>query len=180
MASHAEAYRSKIVPKMIKQFGYKNRMQVPKIEKVVLNMGLGEAVSNIKVLDSSVAELEAISGQHVVITRAKKSIAGFKLREGMPIGCMVTLRGERMYSFINKLVGVAIPRVRDFRGLSDKSFDGRGNYTFGLKEQIIFPEIDYDKVEKIKGMNVTIVTSAETDEEGRALLRHLGMPFRRR
>ena len=147
-------------------------------QKVVLNMGLGEAIQNIKLLDSATAELKMIAGQHPVITRAKKSIAAFKLREGMPIGCMVTLRRERMYDFFNKLVGIALPRVRDFRGLSDKAFDGRGNYSLGIKEQIIFPEIDFDKIDKIKGLNITVVTSAKTDEEGRELLRLLGMPLK--
>ena len=175
-----KVYQKEVVPALIKEFGYKNTMQVPKMTKIVVNMGLGEAIQNPKLLDSAVDELRAITGQHPVITRARKSIASFKLRAGMPIGCSVTLRRDRMWEFFDRLVNLAIPRVRDFRGLSDKSFDGRGNYTFGLKEQIIFPEIDYDKVEKIKGMNVTIVTTAETDEEGRALLRHLGMPFRRR
>ena len=175
-----KVYQKEVVPALIKEFGYKNSMQVPKMTKIVVNMGLGEAIQNPKLLDSAVDELRAITGQHPVITRARKSIASFKLRAGMPIGCSVTLRRDRMWEFFDRLVNLAIPRVRDFRGLSDKSFDGRGNYTFGLKEQIIFPEIDYDKVEKIKGMNVTIVTTAETDEEGRALLRHLGMPFRRR
>ena len=155
-----------------------NKEAVPKLQKVVLNMGLGEAIQNIKLLDSATAELKMIAGQHPVITRAKKSIAAFKLREGMPIGCMVTLRRERMYDFFNKLVGIALPRVRDFRGLSDKAFDGRGNYSLGIKEQIIFPEIDFDKIDKIKGLNITVVTSAKTDEEGRELLRLLGMPLK--
>ncbi|NOZ85272.1 MAG: 50S ribosomal protein L5 [Deltaproteobacteria bacterium] len=173
-------YSEKVVPALLEEFKYQNKMQVPKISKIVVNMGLGEAIQNAKLLDNAVEELRAITGQHPVITRARKSIASFKLREGMPIGCSVTLRRDRMYEFFDRLVNLAIPRVRDFRGLSGKSFDGRGNYTMGLKEQIIFPEIDYDKVEKIKGMNVTIVTTAKTDEEGRALLHHLGMPFRRR
>jgi large subunit ribosomal protein L5 len=153
-------------------------MQVPKLKKVVLNMGLGEAIQNIKLLDSATAELKTIAGQHPVITRAKKSIAAFKLREGMPIGCMVTLRRNRMYDFFYKLVNTALPRVRDFRGISGKAFDGRGNYSLGIKEQIIFPEIDYDKIDKIKGLNISIVTSAKTDEEGKELLRLLGMPFK--
>ncbi len=153
-------------------------MQIPKLEKIVLNMGLGEAIHNIKVLDRAVEELSLIAGQKPVITRARKSIASFKLREGMPIGCMVTLRANRMYDFFEKLVNIALPRVRDFRGVTDRSFDGRGNYTLGIKEQIIFPEIDYDKIDKIKGLNITIVTTAKTDEEGKSLLRLLGMPFR--
>jgi large subunit ribosomal protein L5 len=162
----------------MQKFAYKNIMQVPKLEKIVLNMGLGEAIHNIKLLDSAVEELQAISGQRPVITRAKKSIAAFKLRTGMPIGCMVTLRRDRMFDFLNKLVNIALPRVRDFRGISGKAMDGQGNYSLGVKEQIIFPEIDYDKIDKIKGMNITIVTSARTDEEGKELLRLLGMPFR--
>jgi large subunit ribosomal protein L5 len=153
-------------------------MQVPKLKKIVLNMGLGEAIQNIKVLETAAAELKAIAGQQPVVTKAKKSIAAFKLREGMPIGCMVTLRHGRMYDFLQKLVNVALPRVRDFRGISSKAFDGRGNYALGIKEHIIFPEIDYDKIDQIKGLNVSIVTSARTDEEGRELLRLLGMPFR--
>ena len=153
-------------------------MQVPRLEKIVLNMGLGEAIQNIKLLDSASAELQTIAGQHPVITRAKKSIAAFKLREGMPIGCMVTLRRIRMYDFFYKLVNTALPRVRDFRGISGKAFDGRGNYSLGIKEQIIFPEIDFDKIDKIKGLNISIVTSAKTDEEGKELLRLLGMPFK--
>lgn len=179
MASLKEKYGKEIVPKLAEEFGYRNRMQAPKLEKVVLNMGLGEAVQNIKVLDAAVSEMAAIAGQQPVITRAKKSIAGFKLREGMPIGCMVTLRGDRMYAFFDKLVGATIPRIRDFRGLSLKGFDGRGNYTLGIREHIIFPDIDIDKVEKIKGMNITFVTTANTDDEGRSLLSHMGMPFRK-
>ncbi len=179
MASLKEVYNRDIVPKLMKEFGYRNRMQVPKMEKIVINMGLGEAVQNIKILDSAVKEVAAITGQQPVITRARKSIAGFKLREGMPIGCMVTLRGDRMYACFDKLVGATIPRIRDFRVLSVKGFDGRGNYTLGIKEHIIFPDIDIDKVDKIKGMNITFVTTAKTDEEGRSLLRHLGMPFRK-
>ena len=178
MSQLKEFYYKEAVPKLIETFKYKNIMQVPKLQKVVLNMGLGEAIQNIKLLDSATAELKMIAGQHPVITRAKKSIAAFKLREGMPIGCMVTLRRERMYDFFNKLVGIALPRVRDFRGLSGKAFDGRGNYSLGIKEQIIFPEIDFDKIDKIKGLNITVVTSAKTDEEGRELLRLLGMPLR--
>ena len=178
MSQLKEFYYKEAVPKLIETFKYKNIMEVPKLQKVVLNMGLGEAIQNIKLLDSAAAELKMIAGQHPVITRAKKSIAAFKLREGMPIGCMVTLRRERMYDFFNKLVGIALPRVRDFRGLSDKAFDGRGNYSLGIKEQIIFPEIDFDKIDKIKGLNITVVTSAKTDEEGRELLRLLGMPLK--
>jgi len=153
-------------------------MQIPKLSKIILNMGLGEAIQNIKILDSATAELAQISGQKPVVTRARQSIAAFKLRKGMPIGCMVTLRGNRMYEFFDKLVNVALPRVRDFRGVSPKALDGRGNYTLGIKEQIIFPEVDYDKIDKIKGMNITIVTTAETDEEARELLARMGMPFR--
>jgi large subunit ribosomal protein L5 len=153
-------------------------MEVPRLDKIILNMGLGEAIQNIKVLDAAMEELALIAGQRPVVTRARKSIASFKLREGMPIGCMVTLRRGRMYDFFDKLVNVTLPRVRDFRGLSDKSFDGRGNYTLGIKEHIIFPEIDYDKIDKIKGLNITIVTTAKTDEEGKALLKMMGMPFR--
>jgi large subunit ribosomal protein L5 len=163
---------------MINQFGYTSIMAVPKISKVVLNMGLGEAIYNIKVLDNGVEELSLIAGQRAVITKAKKSIAGFKLRTGMPIGCTVTLRRGRMYDFLDKLFNVALPRVRDFRGISTKIFDGQANCTIGIKEHIIFPEIDYDKIDKIKGLNISIVTTANTDEEGRFLLRHLGMPFR--
>jgi large subunit ribosomal protein L5 len=164
---------------MMKEFGYKNKMQVPRLHKVVVNMGLGEALQNPKIIDSSSKEMAAITGQKPVVTRSKKSIANFKLREGLPIGCMVTLRAERMYEFLDRLINVAIPRVRDFRGISRRSFDGKGNFTMGVREQIIFPEIDYDKIEKIKGLNVSIITTAETDEEGRALLTHLGMPFKR-
>ena len=164
---------------MMQEFRYKSSMQVPKLEKIVVNLGMGEAIQNIKLLESASVELTAITGQKPVITRAKRSIAAFKLREGMPIGCMVTLRRGRMYDFFDKLVNVVLARVRDFRGLSGKSFDGRGNYTLGIKEQIIFPEIDYDKIDKVKGMNITIVTSAPTDEEGRQLLALMGMPFRK-
>ena len=173
-----ERYEKEIVPKLIETFKYANRMQVPKLSKIVLNMGLGEAIQNVKILETAAEELKAIAGQHPVITRAKKSIAAFKLRENMPIGCMVTLRQERMYDFLQKLVNVALPRVRDFRGVSGKAFDGRGNYALGIKEHIIFPEIYYDKIDKIKGLNVCIVTTARTDEEGKELLRLLGMPFR--
>jgi len=174
-----ERYKKECVPELMEHFGYKNQHQVPKIEKVILNMGLGEAIENPKILDSAVEELTLISGQRPVVTRARKSIAAFKVREGMPIGCRVTLRRRRMYDFLTKLINIAIPRIRDFRGVSSKAFDGRGNYTLGIKEQIIFPEIDYDKIDKIKGMNVTIVTSAKTDDESRYLLDFLGMPFRR-
>ena len=178
MARLYDLYKEECVPAMMQEFRYKSPMQVPRLEKIVVNMGLGEASQNIKILDSASVELAAITGQKPVITRARKSIAAFKLREGMPIGCMVTLRRERMFEFLDRLVNVALPRVRDFRGVSDKAFDGRGNYTLGIKEQIIFPEIDYDKIDKIKGMNITIVTSAKSDEEARFLLRRLGMPFR--
>jgi len=178
MAQLKQFYEEEVAPKLTENFGYKNAMQVPKLKKIVLNMGLGEAIQNIKILDSAVEELKAISGQKPVITRAKRSIAAFKLREGMPIGCMVTVRREKMYDFFSKLVNIALPRVRDFRGISGKAFDGRGNYSLGIKEQLIFPEIDYDKIDKIKGLNITIVTSAETDEEGKLLLKLMGMPFR--
>lgn len=171
-------YIENVVPALTKDFGYKNPMAVPKVQKVALNVGLGEATGNSKLMDGAVNELSAISGQKPVVTKAKKSIAAFKLREGMSIGCMVTLRGDRMYEFLDRLMNVALPRVRDFRGVSPKSFDGRGNYTLGLKDQLIFPEIDYNKVEKVKGLNISIITSARTDAEGLALLRHMGMPFR--
>lgn len=171
-------YDEDVVPKLIETFQYNNRMQVPKIEKIVVNIGLGEAIHNIKLLDSAVDELKIITGQKPVITRAKKSIAAFKLRIGMPIGCMVTLRKNRMYDFFDKLVNITLPRVRDFRGVSGKAFDGYGNYTLGIKEHIIFPEIEYDKIEKIKGLNVCVVTTAATDEQGKELLRLLGMPFK--
>lgn len=171
-------YQKEVVPRLIETFQYKNRMQVPRLKKIVLNMGMGEATQNIKLLDSAVDELMLIAGQRPVITRARKSIAAFKLREGMPIGCMVTLRRKRMYDFYNKLVNVALARVRDFRGVSFKAMDGRGNYTIGIKEHIIFPEIDYDKIDRIKGLNVSIITTAKNDEEGRELLKLLGMPFR--
>ncbi len=178
MAKLQEVYQQKVVAALMKRFNYRNRMEVPKLQKVVINMGLGEAIQNIKILDSAVQELSQITGQKPVITKAKKSIAQFKLREGMPIGCMVTLRKERMYEFFNRLVNVALPRVRDFKGLSGKSFDGRGNYALGIREQLIFPEIHYDKIDKVKGMNIVIVTTAKTDEEGKELLKLLGMPFR--
>jgi len=178
MAKLKDVYQEKAVPGLVKRFNYKNGMEVPKLEKVVLNMGLGEAIQNIKILDSAAQELGQITGQKPVITKAKKSIAQFKLRTGMPIGCSVTLRKERMYEFFSRLVNVALPRVRDFKGLSGKSFDGRGNYALGIREQLIFPEIHYDKIDKIKGMNIVIVTTAKTDEEGKELLKLLGMPFR--
>jgi large subunit ribosomal protein L5 len=178
MSQLKEFYEKEAVPKLIKAFDYKNIMQVPKLEKVVLNMGLGEAIQNIKLLDAAAAELKIIAGQKPVITRAKKSIAAFKLREGMPIGCMVTLRRNRMWDFFYKLVNIALPRVRDFRGISAKAFDGRGNYSLGIKEHMIFPEIDFDQIDRIKGLNISVVTSAKTDDEGRELLRILGMPFR--
>jgi large subunit ribosomal protein L5 len=171
-------YESDVVPKLMKEFGYTNKMEVPKLVKLTLNMGLGEATQNAKVLEHAVEELAAITGQRPVVTRAKKSIATFKLRQGMKIGALVTLRRERMYEFFDRLVNVALPRVRDFKGISTKSFDGRGNFALGVKEQIIFPEINYDTLDKIKGLGITIVTTARTDDEGRALLRHLGMPFR--
>jgi large subunit ribosomal protein L5 len=173
-----EKYENEIAPKLSEQFKYDSSMQIPRISKIILNMGLGEAIQNIKILDSATEELALISGQKPVITRARQSIAAFKLRKGMPIGCMVTLRGKRMYEFFDKLVNVALPRVRDFRGISPKALDGRGNYTLGIKEHIIFPEIDYDKIDKIKGMNITVVTTAQTDEEARTLLALMGMPFR--
>ncbi len=174
-----EYYRSECVPRMMQEFRYKSPMQVPRLTKVVVNIGLGEAIQNIKLLESASAELAAVTGQKPVVTRAKKSIAAFKLREGMPIGCMVTLRRDRMYYFLDKLMNVVLPRVRDFRGVSERAFDGRGNYTLGIREQIIFPEIDYDKIDKVRGMNITIVTSAPTDEEGKFLLNLLGLPFRK-
>lgn len=173
-----EKYHQEIAPALSKEFGYKNPMSIPKLEKIVLNMGLGEAIQNPKIMDTAVNELAAISGQKPVVTKAKKSIAAFKLREGMSIGAMVTLRGDRMYEFLDRFISVTLPRVRDFRGVSPKSFDGRGNYTIGLRDQLIFPEIDFGKVDKARGMNVCIVTTAKTDEEARALLRHFGMPFR--
>ena len=178
MSRLKDMYQADIVPKLRADFNFKNVMEVPKIKKIVLNMGLGEAIQNIKILDSAALELNAISGQKSVITKAKKSIATFKLRQGMPIGCMVTLRRERMYEFLDKLMNVSLARVRDFKGVSGKAFDGKGNYTLGIKEQLIFPEINYDSVDKIKGLNITIVTSAKSDEEGKALLKYMGMPFR--
>jgi large subunit ribosomal protein L5 len=179
MARLKEIYEKEVVPKMMKQFGYKNPMQVPTLHKIVVNMGLGEALQNPKIVESSVSELATITGQHPVVTKSRKSIANFKLREGMSIGCMVTLRKSRMYEFFDRLVNVAIPRVRDFKGIPKRAFDGKGSFTLGVREQIIFPEINYDKIEKIKGMNITVVTTAKTDEEGRALLTHMGMPFRK-
>jgi large subunit ribosomal protein L5 len=174
-----ERFRTEVAPRMMTQFRYSNRMQVPQVKKVVINMGLGEAVSNVKVVDAAVEQLAAISGQKPVVTRARKSEAAFKLRAGMPIGCKVTLRGERMYEFLDRLLSVALPRIRDFRGVPAKSFDGRGNYALGIREQMIFPEIPYDKVDMTRGMDVCIETSARTDEEARALLEHLGFPFRK-
>jgi large subunit ribosomal protein L5 len=173
-----EKYQQEVVPALTKKFGYKNVMQLPKIEKIIINMGVGEAVGNPKALDAAVSDLTIISGQKPLLTRAKKSLAAWKLREGMPIGCKVTLRGVRMYQFLDKFMNVALPRVRDFRGVSDKAFDGRGNYAVGLKEQLIFPEIEYDKIDKIRGMNIVIVTTAKTDEEARELLKLMGMPFK--
>jgi len=173
-----DKYKNEVVPGMIKKFGYKNIMQVPKLEKVVINVGLGEAIQNSKAIDAAVEDIMAITGQRPVVTKAKKSIAAFKLRQGMSIGAKVTLRGERMYDFVDKLFNIALPRVRDFRGVSPKSFDGRGNYSMGIREQLIFPEIVYDKIDKVRGMDITFVTTAKTDEEARELLRLMGMPFR--
>ncbi|MGI6120070.1 MAG: 50S ribosomal protein L5 [Desulfosporosinus sp.] len=178
MARLKDKYQTEIVPALQQKFAYKNIMQVPKVEKIVINMGVGEAVQNAKAIDSAVTDLMKISGQKPVITRAKKSIAAFKLRAGMQVGCKVTLRGQRMYEFMDRLLNVALPRVRDFRGVSAKAFDGRGNYTLGIKEQLIFPEIEYDKIDKLRGMNVVFVTTAKTDEEARELLRGFGMPYR--
>lgn len=179
MSNLAEYYKKECLPLLMEEFGYSNVMEAPKLSKIVLNMGLGEAVQNSKIIDSAINELTLIAGQKAVVTRAKKSIAGFKLREGMPIGCRVTLRKKYMYDFYTKLVQIALPRVRDFQGVSPKAFDGTGNYSLGIKEQIIFPEIDYDKIDRIKGFNITIVTDARSDEEGRFLLRKLGMPFKK-
>src|SRR5580765_2126880 len=173
-----EKYQKEIVPKLTKEFGIENTMAVPKLRCIVLNMGMGEATANVKILDTAVEELTAIAGQRAVVTRAKKSIATFKLRAGMPIGCRVTLRGDRMYEFLDRLISIALPRVRDFRGVPAKSFDGRGNYTLGLRDQLLFPEIDFNKVDKQRGMNISIVTTARDDEQARALLKGLGMPFR--
>ncbi len=178
MARFQQRYREEIVPALVKQFGYKSVMQAPRIEKITLNMGVGEAVADKKVLENAVGDLTRIAGQKPVITRARKAIAGFKIREGYPIGCMVTLRGERMYEFLDRLVTVAFPRVRDFRGVSSRAFDGRGNYNIGVKEQIIFPEIEYDKVDAVRGLNISITTTAKTDEEGKALLAAFNFPFR--
>lgn len=178
MSDIKKQYQEEVVPKLMETFGYKNLMEVPKLEKIVLNMGLGEAIKNGKIIDSAVAEMTTITGQKPVITKAKKSIAAFKLREGMPIGCMTTLRKEKMWDFLNRLINISLPRVRDFRGISGKAFDGRGNYSLGVREQIIFPEIDYDKIDQIKGLNITIVTTAKNDAEGKELLKLLGMPFR--
>ncbi len=178
MARLKDYYIQEVVPALIKEWGYKNRMQVPKLEKIVVNMGVGEAIQNAKVLDKATEEMALITGQKPVITKAKRSIATFKLRQGMPIGCCVTLRKDMMYEFFDRLVNAAIPRIRDFRGIPSQSFDGRGNFALGLQEQLIFPEIDYDKVEKVRGMNIVIVTSAKTDDEGRALLKYMGVPFK--
>jgi large subunit ribosomal protein L5 len=173
-----EIYKNEVVPAMIKEFNYSSRMQVPRLAKVVLNVGLGEAVREAKSVDAAMRDIASIAGQKPVVTKAKKSIATYKLRAGMPIGCMVTLRGATMYEFFDRLVNISIPRIRDFRGVSDKSFDGRGNYTIGIREQIIFPEIEYDKIDKIRGLNITVCTTAKTDEEGKALLKIMGMPFK--
>jgi large subunit ribosomal protein L5 len=177
MARLKTKYQSDVIPAMMKEFGYKNSMQVPRLEKITLNVGVGEATQNAKAVDSAVAEITAITGQKPVVTKAKKAIANFKLREGVPIGCMVTMRRERMYEFLDRLIHVALPRVRDFKGVSNRAFDGRGNYSLGLREQIIFPEIHADRVEKTRGMTITITTTAKTDQEGLALLRLMGMPF---
>jgi len=173
-----ERYQKEVAPAIAKEFGIKNPMAIPRVQKVVLNMGMGEAIANAKILDTAVDELRSITGQKPVVTKAKKSIASFKLRQGMPIGAMVTLRGDRMYEFLDRLVSIALPRVRDFRGVSPKAFDGRGNYTIGVREQLIFPEIDFNKVDKLRGMNISIITTARNDEQARALLKGLGMPFR--
>ena len=177
MSRLKDQYQNEIVDAMIKKFGYKNIMEVPKLDKVVINMGVGEAKENAKVLESAIADMEKIAGQKAVVTRAKNSVANFKIREGMPIGCKVTLRGERMYEFVDRLVNLALPRVRDFRGVNPNAFDGRGNYALGIKEQLIFPEIEYDKIDKVRGMDVIFVTTAKTDEEARELLRQFNMPF---
>lgn len=178
MARLLDKYYAAVVPALMKEFHYKNALQAPRLEKIVVNMGMGEAIQNIKVLDHATEELALITGQKPIITRARKSISNFKLRTGMPIGCCVTLRRKRMYEFLDRVMNIALPRVRDFKGVSSKSFDGRGNYSFGIREQIIFPEINYDKIDKVRGMNITIVTTAKNDEEAKALLTHLGMPFR--
>jgi len=181
MASHLkERYRNEVAPALLKEFNYKNPMQVPKLNKVVVNIGMGEVIQNPRAIENAVADLTAITGQRPVVTRARRSVASFKLREGMQIGCMVTLRGERMYTFLDKLLNVALPRLRDFQGVSPDAFDGRGNYTLGLREQLVFPEIDYDKVDKVRGMEISVVTTARSDQEGRRLLALLGMPFRRK
>ena len=177
MARLREIYNNEIKDAMVKKFGYKNPMEIPKLEKIVINMGVGEAKDNAKVLDSAVKDMEIISGQHAVVTKAKKSVANFKIREGMPIGCKVTLRGEKMYDFADRLINLSLPRVRDFRGVNNNSFDGRGNYALGLKEQLIFPEIEFDKVDRTRGMDIIFVTTAKTDEEARELLRLFNMPF---
>jgi large subunit ribosomal protein L5 len=174
-----ERYRQEVVPALQKEFEYVNPMQVPTVHKVVVNIGMGEVIQNAKAMDAAVADLATITGQHPVVTRAKKSVAAFKLREGMPIGCMVTLRGKRMEYFLDKLINVALPRIRDFQGISPEAFDGRGNYTLGLREQLVFPEIEYDKIDKLRGMEITIVTTATTDQEGRRLLALMGMPFKK-
>ena len=179
MSRLKETYKNEIMDAMTKKFGYKNVMQVPKLDKIVINMGVGEAKENAKILDTAVKDLEIISGQKAVVTRAKNSVANFKLREGQPIGCKVTLRGEKMYEFLDRLVNLALPRVRDFRGVNPNAFDGRGNYALGIKEQLIFPEIEYDKVDKVRGMDIIFVTTAETDEEARELLTQFGMPFKK-
>jgi large subunit ribosomal protein L5 len=178
MARLHDQYKAEIVPKLKEKFGYRNVMQVPRLSKVVVNMGLGDAIENVKVIETAAAEIAIITGQKPVVTKARKSIANFKLREGVPIGVMVTLRRDQMYCFLDKLIAIALPRVRDFKGVSPRGFDGRGNYTLGIKEQIMFPEVNYDKIDKIRGMNITIVTTARTDEEGLELLRLMGMPFR--
>lgn len=178
MATLKERYKTEIVPGLLKRFSYRNVMQVPKLVKIVINVGLGEAIQNIKILDASLNEVAVITGQRPIVTKARKSIAQFKVREGMPIGCMVTLRRDRMYYFLDRLINIALPRVRDFKGVSSDAFDGRGNYTLGVREQLIFPEVDYDKVEKAKGMNISIITTARTDEEAKELLSMMGMPFR--
>ena len=177
MSRLKEQYQNEIIDAMVKKFGYKNKMQVPKLDKIVVNMGVGEAKENVKILEAAVKDMEIITGQKAVITKAKHSIANFKIREGMPIGCKVTLRGEKMYEFFDRLVNLALPRVRDFRGINPNAFDGRGNYALGIKEQLIFPEIEYDKIDKIRGMDVIVVTTAKTDEEARELLTQFGMPF---
>jgi large subunit ribosomal protein L5 len=179
VAGLKQRYRQEVVPALQKEFSYKNPMQVPTLHKVVVNIGMGEVIQNSKAMDAAVADLTAITGQRPVITRAKKSVAAFKLREGMPIGCMVTLRGDRMYYFLDKLINVALPRIRDFQGVSSDALDGRGNYTLGLREQLVFPEIDYDKIDKLRGMEISIVTTAQSDQEGRRLLTLLGMPFKK-